>query len=579
MIRGVRIGGQDIGGLTSLESLNLLQRQWSSFTHNAFHFRLGTKDIVVNSAAPSASDTEVVFDLASLNIPTAINQAYDFGHTGSWSTRVWQRLSGFVGRHHDFGRLTLDTATLDDLLKQQLTDQEKPAVNATIAISDGQVTGVIPSSDGQTIDYAAAIRQAKDRARHLSISPVILGATTVKPTVATDQSLLSIATSQASGIIARGPLTLTAGEKTWAVSDAQLGKLLGFSRDSRGQVRVGFDVITTTNYLKKLATDVEVAPQNAKFTIVDGHVKAFQTSVVGKTLDVPVSLANLEQTIIDRGQSTAELIVTEAKPVSDTVAANNLGIAELVAEATTDFKGSPTNRRYNLSLGAQRLNGLLIAPGEEFSLVKALGPIDAAHGWKPELVIKGSAIKPEFGGGLCQVATTTFRVVLNAGLPVVERHNHSLRIHYYEPPVGLDATIYEPKPDLRFTNDYGHYLLMQTEVVGNNLTFRFYGTKDGRTIDIPEPRVYNRTAIPATQNIEVDDLKPGEKKCQAPGHPGADATASYTVTKADGIKVTQTFQSHYRALGVICQVGKKKAAPAPALTNTNTSNDTTNTST
>ena len=61
---------------------------------------------------------------------------------------------------------------------------------------------------------------------------------------------------------------------------------------------------------------------------------------------------------------------------------------------------------------------------------------------------------PEFGGGLCQIGTTMFRVTMNAGLPILERQNHSYRVRYYEPPVGMDVTIYEPKPDFRFRNDY-----------------------------------------------------------------------------------------------------------------------------
>jgi vancomycin resistance protein YoaR len=215
---------------------------------------------------------------------------------------------------------------------------------------------------------------------------------------------------------------------------------------------------------------------------------------------------------------------------------------------------------------AKKINGMLIQPNETFSLVTTLGKIDGAHGWKPELVIKGSKITPEFGGGLCQVATTLFRSALNAGLPIVERTNHSLRISYYEPPVGLDATIYEPKPDLRFTNNYSTPLLIQTEVKGTKLIFRLYGTKDGRTVSIPTPTVYNKVGIPATKYIEVDTLKPGETKCQKPGHPGADAIATYTVTYPDGTKKVQTFKSHYRAIGVICQVGK---AAASTPTNTN----------
>jgi hypothetical protein len=80
-----------------------------------------------------------------------------------------------------------------------------------------------------------------------------------------------------------------------------------------------------------------------------------------------------------------------------------------VAIGTSNFKGSPVNRRHNIAVGAASVNGTLIAPGEEFSLLKTLGDIDAAAGYKPELVIKGGKTLPEFGGGLCQIGTTAFR--------------------------------------------------------------------------------------------------------------------------------------------------------------------------
>jgi vancomycin resistance protein YoaR len=359
------------------------------------------------------------------------------------------------------------------------------------------------------------------------------------------------------------PFTLTYEGKTWTIS-AETGKtLLGFIPGTT--VQIGFDTIATATYLKTAAKEVAVAAVEPKLVLTNGKVSAFAAGTVGRTLNTEKTIAAMNTALVAQ-KATAVAVVDAIQPSTSTADTNALGITELVAEATTDFRGSPTNRRYNLGFGAKKINGMLIQPNETFSLVTTLGKIDGAHGWKPELVIKGSKITPEFGGGLCQVATTLFRSALNAGLPIVERTNHSLRISYYEPPVGLDATIYEPKPDLRFTNNYSTPLLIQTEVKGTKLIFRLYGTKDGRTVSIPTPTVYNKVGIPATKYIEVDTLKPGETKCQKPGHPGADAIATYTVTYPDGTKKVQTFKSHYRAIGVICQVGK---AAASTPTNTN----------
>lgn len=571
IVRGVTAAGQDVGGRSTLEAIHLLERKWEDFRSKSFTVEGGGRTMSLLISTDTSSEEEVVLALAEFDPTLAANRALTFGRRGSWWQQVRERTSGFLGRHHELATVTTATDDIEQTIREHYADLEQPAQDAKLTIDAQGRASVVPSVNGRTFDFATTAATIARRARNLDIGTVTLTAVTAQPNVATSATLSTIAGRDVVQFLGRAPLTLTWSDRSWTLTRAQLGSLLGFAGTTAAP-RLGFDRAATTTYLEKLAKEIDVAPQNAKFTIEGGKAQEFQPGKVGTTLDIAASLATMQQALIDQGHAAAALTVIEEPPLSASSSATELGIKELVAEATTSFKGSPTNRRYNLSYGAKLLNGLLIQPGEEFSLVKALGKIDGAHGWKPELVIKGSAITPEFGGGLCQVATTMFRTALNAGLPIVERRNHSLRISYYEPPIGLDATIYEPKPDLRFRNDYGYPLLIQTKVDGTNLTFQFYGTKDGRSVDIPTPKVYNRVGIPATKNIEVDDLKPGEKECQAPGHPGADATATYTVTKADGTKVTQVFQSHYRAIGIICRVGKK-ATPKPT-TNTNTSTNT-----
>ena len=109
-------------------------------------------------------------------------------------------------------------------------------------------------------------------------------------------------------------------------------------------------------------------------------------------------------------------------------------------------------------------------------MLKVLIPFTEKAGWLPELVIKGNKTVPELGGGLCQIGTTLFRAILASGLPITERQSHSYRVRYYEP-AGADATIYEPRPDFRFVNDTGNYLLINGYVEGDEVTFEVWGTK------------------------------------------------------------------------------------------------------
>jgi vancomycin resistance protein YoaR len=110
----------------------------------------------------------------------------------------------------------------------------------------------------------------------------------------------------------------------------------------------------------------------------------------------------------------------------------------------------------------------LLLPGEIFSFNSHLGPVDGAHGFLKELVIKPEGTLPEFGGGLCQVSTTAYRGALYAGLPIVERSPHSYAVGYYSQigGHGIDATIYPGAHDLRFKNDTPGSLLLQAYTEG-----------------------------------------------------------------------------------------------------------------
>jgi vancomycin resistance protein YoaR len=246
---------------------------------------------------------------------------------------------------------------------------------------------------------------------------------------------------------------------------------------------------------------------------------------------------------------------------------NDFGIKNIIGTGKSNFAGSPKNRRHNISVGAGTLNGLLIKPDEEFSLNQALGKIDKETGYLPELVIKDNKTIPEYGGGLCQIGTTMFRTALATGLPITMRRNHSYRVVYYEP-AGTDAAIYNPWPDLKFINDTGHYILIQSRIEGDNLYFDMWGSNDGRIVDKTEPIIYNIITPGPTKMVETLDLPAGEKKCTEKPHNGADTYFDYKVTYANGEIKEKRFSSHYVPWREVCLIGVEKLSDGSATTTT-----------
>lgn len=240
-----------------------------------------------------------------------------------------------------------------------------------------------------------------------------------------------------------------------------------------------------------VAKALNVPGQDARLQFKDGAVSITTASKAGRALDVSDAATKIRDAILNNDNRTVALKVdvSEAEISEKNIA--KLGITKLIGTGTSNFAGSPKNRIFNLTLGAKKFNGVVIKPGQEFSFTGLLGEVDASTGYLPELVIKENKTVPDYGGGICQVSTTAFRAAVNTGLEITERHQHSYAVQYYAPQ-GTDATIYVPKPDLRFVNNTPGYILIETKVEGKILTFNFYGTDDGRKVETQGPTIYDR---------------------------------------------------------------------------------------
>jgi vancomycin resistance protein YoaR len=231
--------------------------------------------------------------------------------------------------------------------------------------------------------------------------------------------------------------------------------------------------------------------QDALFAMTGDTVTTFRPDITGRFIDRYQTTWAILDALQNGRTSVAPVVQTKA--ARQTLAqTNSLGIAELIGRGESKFSGSPKNRRQNIRVGTKKMTGIIIPQGATFSFNEHLGPVVASAGFLPELVIKRTGTVPELGGGLCQVSSTTFRAAMHAGLPIVERRNHSYAVSYYSPQ-GTDATIYPGAVDLRFTNDTpGSILIWPTFPDDNHLVFEFYGTRDNRQVTLDTPYSYDR---------------------------------------------------------------------------------------
>jgi vancomycin resistance protein YoaR len=340
----------------------------------------------------------------------------------------------------------------------------------------------------------------------------------------------------------------------------------------------GVQVMLNSTGLRDLLTPVKQQldrpATNAKFIFNDTTLQLdlMEDSKVGRTMDMDASMQAINEAVL-RGEHNVPLVIAETQPaVPASATGQQLGITELIWAETSYFYGSSDARIQNIQAASGRFHGVLVAPGEVFSMGQTMGDVSLDSGFAEALIIYGGRTIKGVGGGVCQVSSTLFRGVFNIGLPVLERYPHAYRVSYYEMTVsggvdprlaGLDATVYFPLVDLKFKNDTPYWILMETYVnVGaRSLTWKFYSTKDGRTVDWTTTGPTNVVSAPSPLFEENPELKKNQMKQVDWAANGADVTVTRTVWKDGAVWFQDQFTTHYEPWQAICQYGPDSKKP------------------
>jgi vancomycin resistance protein YoaR len=563
-------GSINIGGMSKTAASEKILENYNEIEKQGLKLQYGDKTINIPDRA-AAFDA----DLSYQNFHYDRGQLEEFLLTYKRPNIIeifWKKL---FSRH--FANINPQFKIEENRIKTAITEafpeSLNPAVNAAFIFTENGII-ISPEKPGKIIDWDNLFTEISQRLNNFDQTVITIKTKTEYPTIYSND--LKGLEAEANSL-STNPLTLTFKDKKWVISREEIASWLSAEKDKQ-QLRLNFETEKIVLYLEKeIAEQINIAPQEQRFEIKDNKVSSWQLGKDGFELDNEASAAKIVEIYASTTEAkTIELIIKIIPPAT----AESFDIQEIIGTGHSNFAGSPKNRRHNIAVGAEALQGLIIKPGEEFSLVKALGDIDASAGYLPELVIKGDKTIPEYGGGLCQIGTTLFRSALSSGLPITARQNHSYRVAYYEP-AGTDAAIYDPWPDVRFINDSAKSILIQTRIEKDDIYFDFWGTLDGRIASTSKPVVYNIVKPAETKIIPSDELKPGEKKCTERAHNGADAYFDYTVIYPEGATTTseqtRRFKSHYVPWQEVCLVGK--TATSTTATTTDSLTATTSTST
>jgi vancomycin resistance protein YoaR len=559
---GVSVAGVDLSGLPPAEAAMKLSQTLSYPLNGKVLFRDGDRVWVA-----SPVELGMVFDPSS-----SAQAAYRLGRSGG----LFDALNGQI-RARGFGYDVAPVIIFDQRVAYQylqgLARQiDQPAVEASLQIEGTNVVAQ-PGQVGRVLNVDATIIYVSAQLQTFRDGEVQLAVQQVQPAILD----VSAQADTARRILSQ-PMQLVISNAQpgdpgpWVYDVQILAKLIGVQKVQNGAqsaVQVTLNPEALRQMLAGIKTQVDRQSQNAHFHFdeASGQLVVLSPSLTGRTLDVDASMKAINDALL-RGEHVIPLVVQETQPaLPGTITAQQLGITQVVSRQTSYFWGSHTERIQNIQTAAARFDGVLVAPGETFSMGQALGDVSLDNGFTEALIIYGGRTIKGVGGGVCQVSTTLFRTAFFGGYPIVERVPHAYRVSYYEETAsgaddsnlaGLDATVYFPLVDFKFTNDSPYWILMETTVdLGSrSLTWTFYSTSDGRSITWNTTGPQNVVPAPDPLFKENPDLNPGQMTQTDWAADGADVTVTRTVWKNGAVYFHDQIQTHYQPWQAICEYAR-----------------------
>ncbi|MCL2420722.1 MAG: VanW family protein [Defluviitaleaceae bacterium] len=277
---------------------------------------------------------------------------------------------------------------------------------------------------------------------------------------------------------------------------AQLQALDQVPHEITGTPLYRYDEAAMPERLEMVRAQASIPPTNATMR-QEGHGFVVTEGKPGRTPDMQKAADQLRQILA--GQQFGGQVVLEMHTVQPAYTVEHFAQAQSVlgSFSTAYTGGEEIPRSINIRLAASLINNTVVFPGEVFSAREVVGPCTPEQGYAMSAVIRDGRLVEDYGGGVCQVVSTLYNAILYAELAVVERANHSLKIHYLD--FGFDAAIAGDYMDLKFRNNTRYPVLVAASAQDSHLEIRIYGH---------ETRPANRTLAFVSELIEVIPPQP-----------------------------------------------------------------------
>lgn len=547
---GVTVAGVDLSGLTLGQAVVNLNANLTYGRLGQLHFSNGQDNWVY-------TPDDLGFSYDPVEVAKA---AFDIGRGKGTMVNLGEQLKARNQGIDITPSIVYNQAKAYNVIQGLAAQTDIPLVEPNISL-DNTTVNVITGQAGRTVDVQATLRNIEPfllLQQSGNVPMVIKEQTPLSVNVEDTAQLAETILSQAFTV---NPADDTAGQGPWTIEPEALASLLTIEQKS---IEGNRTYTLTLNrpalvaYISSIAPALQNDPVNARMMFNDDtrQLELIANAVAGGSVDIEKSVDSILEKL-QNGEHQASLVMQMVEPaVKDTSTAAELGITELVAETTSYYYGSAAARIQNIRAAAANFHGVMVGPGEVFSMAEYLTDISLDNGYAEAPIIVGDQTVDGIGGGICQVSTTVFRNAFYGGFPIVERHPHAYRVGYYEQQsngwvdnslAGLDATVYVPLVDFKFRNDTPYWLLMETYPTDTSLTWKFYSTSDGREVDWWTTGITDVVTPPDPIYREDPDLPSGTiKQVDWPVN-GATVEVYRTVTVNGTVTLQDTIRTNYVA--------------------------------
>ncbi|MGI6173049.1 MAG: VanW family protein [Christensenellales bacterium] len=302
-------------------------------------------------------------------------------------------------------------------------------------------------------------------------------------------------------------ITLSFEGKTWKLTPAMLGASMSFqtqvsyawnfghvgtNAERRAQLEelkeeniefnstLVYDEERLDEFIENVKSEIDIAPVEATVVVGADEILSVTESKNGRRIDGDALKAQIQELIVEGGASDIALAAQLWEPESSTETA--VAGTSLITSVKTVTAKSSSNRIKNIKRALKPFDGFELKPGAQLNFNAIVGKRTLENGFYESVEFAGTDVVEGIGGGTCQASTTLYQACLKAGLTVIDRSPHTMRVGYTQP--SLDAAVSDRGKNLIVQNDLGHSVYFYTSVDTERAEVKVYGMPSQYIIEL-----------------------------------------------------------------------------------------------